>query len=86
VSENVRRLEVWTATHDTGWVTQAVENPDGTYAAWALPTAAVVSDPDYVERDAENARRAAEFALARKTGHRTCSAACSGWALHTDTH
>jgi hypothetical protein len=81
VTDDTRQLEVWTAMHDNGWETRAVENPNGTYGAWVQPEGTVAPGPEYVEMDAENAKRAAEFALARKTGHRQCSSACSGWAF-----
>src|SRR5687768_16443948 len=32
-----RPLGIWTNIHDNGWVTKAVENPDGTFVAWAAP-------------------------------------------------
>ena len=32
-----RLMAVWTAAHDNGWVTSVVENPDGSFAAWAAP-------------------------------------------------
>jgi hypothetical protein len=38
---------------------------------------------EYVEMNPETARAAAMFALKQKSGHDTCSAACSGWELHT---
>lgn len=83
VTSDAPRLEVWTARHDNGWLAQAIENPDGTYAAWALPEGTTVSGPDYLEMDAETAKQAADFALSRKSGHRTCSAACSRWIRQT---
>jgi hypothetical protein len=78
---NAAPFHVWAARHDNGWLTQAVEKPDGTYAAWAHHKDTIVAGPDYVEMDSENAKRAAEFALARKSGHWECSSACSGWEL-----
>jgi hypothetical protein len=74
-------FHVWTAHHDNGWLTQAVEKSDGTYTAWAHHQDAVVSGPDYVEMDVENAKRAAEFGLRQKSGHPNCSSACSEWEL-----
>jgi hypothetical protein len=38
---------------------------------------------DYIEMDAETAMTAAMFVLTKKSGHNVCSAACSGWELHT---
>jgi hypothetical protein len=77
-----RELAVWSARHDNGWETYALENHDGTYAAWAAPVA-VAASVDYIEMDAENAKRAALFALRTKSGHDACSERCSGWELHS---
>jgi hypothetical protein len=30
-----RRLVVWEARHDNGWTTLILEQPDGTFVAWA---------------------------------------------------
>jgi hypothetical protein len=75
-------LAVWTNLHDNGWMTTAVESPDGTFFAWATPDETLRVVVDYIEDGAENAMRAAEFALRRKSGHTTCSTRCTGWLLH----
>ena len=86
-----RPLAVWTNVHDNGWVANAVEMPDGTFAAWAAADATTSGTPgaapirfsvDYVEDGPENAKRAAQFALERKSGHTRCSPNCSGWQIH----
>lgn len=77
-----RVLAAWTALHDNGWITAVVENPNGTYSAWAAPNADVVS-VDYMEDTPEHAQIAALFALRRKSGHAECSPQCSGWEMHT---
>jgi hypothetical protein len=28
-------MQIWNATHDNGWSTMVVENPNGSFAAWA---------------------------------------------------
>lgn len=76
-----RALAVWTAAHDNGWTTNALENLDGTFSAWAAPDPATVAI-DYIEDGPEHAKIAAEYALRQKTGHTRCSAGCSGWQLH----
>ena len=76
---------LWTNIHDNGWITTAAEGPDGTFLAWATPedeTSSVTLD--YIEDGPENAMRAAEFALRRKSGHATCSTRCTGWVLHAE--
>lgn len=73
---------VWLARHENGWDTYAIQNVDGTFSAWAVPQGQTPY-VDYVEMDAETAKVAAMFALRRKSGHDVCSAACSGWELHT---
>jgi hypothetical protein len=78
------QLAVWTATHDNGWETTVSENVDHTFSAWAAPFTGPVRI-DYVEDGPENAMRAAEFALRRKTGHDQCSRVCSGWTRHSHT-
>ena len=30
-----RRLVIWEARHDNGWTTVVMEQPDGTFVAWA---------------------------------------------------
>ena len=76
-----RLLAVWRNRHDNGWSSNVSENEDGTFSAWATPDNAwaVV---DYVEDGPENAKRAADYALARKSGHEECSPQCSGWYVH----
>jgi hypothetical protein len=75
-----RALAIWTSVHDNGWVANAVERPDGTFAAWAASDATTYVD--YVEDGPENAKLAAEFALRRKSGHEQCSPLCLGWRVH----
>ena len=79
-----RVLAAWTAMHDNGWMTAVVENPNGTYSAWAAPNADVVS-VDYMEDTPEHARIAALFALKRKSGHAECSPRCSRFEMRTHT-
>lgn len=75
-----RVVSVWSAVHDNGWVTKAVEIPDGRFAAWAAPDDRATT-PAYIEDGPENAKNAAEFALRETSGHSTCSARCTGWQL-----
>ena len=85
-SHRPRRLVAWKNRHDNGWSSNVIENADGTFSAWAAPDAGwpVV---DYVEDAAQNAKRAADYALARKSGHEECSPLCSGWLVHIhDVH
>ena len=77
-----RLMAVWTATHDNGWLTSVVENPDGTFAAWAAPdgeSAGVYT----IKPDVDGGKASAEAALRRHTGHEGCSGACSTWQLRT---
>ena len=77
-----RLMAVWTAAHDNGWVTSVVENPDGTFAAWAAPdgeNAGVYT----IEPDVDRGKTAAEAALERHTGHDGCSNGCSLWEVRT---
>ena len=30
-----RRLVIWQAKHDNGWISVVAEQPDGTFVAWA---------------------------------------------------
>ena len=76
-----REISVWTATHDNGWITKAVENPDGSYAAWATKEPDALGPVDYVEDGLEKGKRAAECALRQRTGHERCTGACSGWTM-----
>ncbi len=78
-----RRLAVWEAHHDNGWSTMVIEQPDGTYVAWAGPGEAV--GVDYVEDSPEHAQAAALFALQRKSGHTGCSTRCSAFRMRTHT-
>jgi hypothetical protein len=61
-----RRLIVWEARHDNGWSTIVMEQPDGTFIAWAGPDETV--GVDAVEDCPEHAQTAAMFALKRKSG------------------
>ena len=77
-----RLMAVWTAAHDNGWVTSVVENPDGSFAAWAAPDgegAGIYT----IQADVDSAKAAAEAALQRHTGHDGCSDVCSLWELRT---
>ena len=70
-----RLMAVWTAAHDNGWVTSVVENPDGSFAAWAAPDgegAGVYT----IQADVDSGKAAAEAALQRHTGHDGCSNGC----------
>jgi hypothetical protein len=78
-----RRLVIWEAHHDNGWKTVVMEQPDGTFIAWAGQGEAV--GVDYVEDNPEHAQAAAMFALKRKTGHAKCSAECSEFEMRTIT-
>ena len=74
-----RRLFQWRAEHDNGWATVITERPDHLFAAWAM------TDRDcstvYLDADIHHACAAAMSSLYWKTGHRTCTAACSEWRL-----
>ena len=78
-----RRLVLWEARHDNGWTTVVMEQPDGTFVAWAGPGEAI--GVDYVEDTPEHAQAAAMFALKRKTGHEECSLRCGEWEMRTHT-
>jgi hypothetical protein len=78
-----RRLVVWEARHDNGWITIVMEQPDGTFVAWAGLGATV--GVDYVEDTPEHAHAAAMFALKRKSGHAECSPRCSLFEMRTHT-
>jgi len=74
-----RRLVVWEARHDNGWITLVIEQPDGTFIAWAGTGDGI--GVDYVEDSPEFARAAALFALKRKSGHAACSERCSDFEM-----
>ena len=76
-----RFMAVWTATHDNGWLTRVVENPDGSFSAWAAPDGDSV--PVQSAADAEAGKLAADDALERETGHTECSARCTAWSLRS---
>ena len=80
----MHHLAVWTNIHDNGWITIAAEAPDGTFVGWAAPAETSNVTVDYIEDGPENAMRAAEFALGRKSGHAACSTRWTGWLLHVD--
>ena len=75
-------MAVWTACHDNGWVTSVVENPNGSFAAWAAPDRQGGGVYSIVD-EAEDGKQAAAASLARATGHRACSQRCTGWSLRT---
>jgi hypothetical protein len=78
-----RSLAVWEARHDDGWITIVMEQPDGTFVAWAGQGDSI--GVDYVEDGPEFARAAALFALKRKSGHDRCSAGCTDFEMRTHT-
>jgi hypothetical protein len=78
-----RRLVVWEARHDNGWITIVMAQPDGTFVAWAWPGETV--GVDYVEDSPEHAEAAAMFALKRKSGHAECSPRFSASEMRTHT-
>jgi hypothetical protein len=75
-------MAVWTARHDNGWVTSVVENPNGSFAAWAAPDGEGGGVYSIVD-EAEDGKKAAAASLVRATGHRACSRRCTGWSLRT---
>jgi hypothetical protein len=78
-----RSLALWEACHDNGWITIVMEQPDGTFVAWAGQGDAI--GVDYVEDGPDFARAAALFALKRKSGHDRCSARCTDFEMRTHT-
>ena len=76
-----RLMAVWTARHDNGWVTSVVENPNGSFAAWAAPDGAGGGVYSIVE-EAEDGKKTAAASLVRETGH-SCSHRCAEWSLRT---
>ena len=74
-----RRLAVWEARHDNGWITLVMEQPDGIFVSWAGLSETI--GVDYVEDSPEHAHAAAMFALKRKSGHAECSARCSDFEM-----
>ena len=78
-----RRLILWEARHDNGWTTLVMEQPDGTFVAWAGPGEAI--GVDYVEDTPEHAQAAAMFSLNRKSGHGEGSSRCGSWEMRTHT-
>jgi hypothetical protein len=77
-----RLMAVWTARHDNGWLTSVVENPNGSFAAWAAPegeSGGVYS----IQEEAEAGKEAAAASLRRESDHTECSDACSAWAVQT---
>jgi hypothetical protein len=77
-----RLMAVWTAHHDNGWSTSVVENPNGSFAAWAAPEGQG-GGVYAIQEEAEGGKAAAIASLRRATGHSTCSAGCSAWSLQT---
>lgn len=72
-------LRVWQQLHSNGWITQVVELPDATFAAWAAPARTAPICLEYIEDCLEHAQAAAEFSLRRDSGHPHCSASCGRW-------
>lgn len=60
-----------------------MEQPDGTFVAWAGQGGPVGSD--YVEDSPEFAKAPALFALKRKSGHDRCSPRCTDFEMQTRT-
>jgi hypothetical protein len=58
-----------------------MEQPDGTFVAWAGPGETI--GVDYVEDSPEHAQAAAMFALKRKSGHAGCWPRCGEWEMRT---
>jgi hypothetical protein len=77
-----RLMAVWTARHDNGWVTSVVENPNGSFAAWAALDGEGGGVYSIVE-EAEDGKKAAAASLVRETGHTGCSRRCTVWSLRT---
>jgi hypothetical protein len=75
-------MAVWTARHDNGWSALVVENPNGSFAAWAA-AGDEGSGVYSILADAEQGKAAAGALLRRETGHARCSDACTGWKLRT---
>ena len=76
-----RSLALWEARHDNGWTTVVLEQPDGTFVAWA--GLGDVIGVDYLEMSPETAQAGALFALKQKSGHSKCSPRCSPWEMRT---
>ena len=64
-----RHLVIWEASHDNGWTTLVMEQPDGTFVAWAGPDETV--GVDYVEDCPEHAQAEAMFRAETKVGARS---------------
>lgn len=77
-----RLMAVWTAHHDNGWVTSVVENPNGSFAAWAAPDGEGGGVYSIVD-EAEDGKKTAAASLVRETGHTGCSRRCTRWSLRT---
>ena len=78
-----RRLVVWGSTPRQRLTMIVMEQPDGTFIAWAGPDETV--GVDYVEDCPEHALAAAMFALKRKSGHVECSPGCSAFEMRMHT-
>ena len=64
-------------------MTLVIEQPDGTFLAWAGPGQTI--GVDYVEDTPQHAHAAAIFALKRKSGQGQCSPRCSEFEVRTHT-
>ena len=60
-----------------------MEQPDGTFVAWAGPGETI--GVDYAADSPEHAQAAAMFALKRKSGHAECSIRCSAFEMRRYT-
>jgi hypothetical protein len=76
-----QRLLIWEARHDNGWISVVMEQPDGTFVAWAGRGETI--GVDYIEDTPGHAQAGALFALKRKSGHAKCSSRCSDWEMRT---
>ena len=74
-----RRLVVWEAHHEDGWMTVVAEQVNGTFMAELRRDGAATFSVVVVT--IEEARAASLSALERTTGHAVCTPDCSGWML-----
>lgn len=72
-------IRSWQQRHDNGWLARVVEQPDGTFIAWAAPVGTTPICLDYIEDSLQFAQDAAVYALRKETGHQRCSDQCDSW-------